>query len=133
MLSWPSEAPSKKSVGGPLLGGGEKKMFPYIPFWLQKGTKKSNLLMQFWWCESSRRELSKSGLRMFLRPLVMILSLFEGLGKWPKIEGGLKKIITVLKSMTWKSRTKVSNSRFFFKKIFSIENNFWTIGDMKKW
>ena len=42
-------------------------------FGYKKASKNWILLMQLWWCESSSRELSKSGFGMFLRLLVMIL------------------------------------------------------------
>ena len=54
----------------------------------KKASTNSILLMQFWKNESSHRELSKSGFRMFLRPLVMILCLIEVLEKRAKKEGG---------------------------------------------
>ena len=46
--------------------------------------------------ESMRSELSKSGFRMSLRPLVMILCSFEVVAKWAKKEGGpQKKSVTI--------------------------------------
>ena len=66
-------------------------------FGYKKASKNWILLMQLWWDESSRRELSKSGFGMFLRPLVMILCLIEVLGKGVKKEGGVfkKKNVTI--------------------------------------
>ena len=46
--------------------------------------------------ESTRRELSKSGFGMSLRPLVMILCHFECLGKMVQKEGGTKKKSQIL-------------------------------------
>ena len=57
-------------------------------FGYKKASKKCILLMQLWWDESSRQELSKSGFGMFLRPLVMILCPIEVLGKRVKIRWG---------------------------------------------
>ena len=71
---------------------------PLIPFWLQKGMKMQNFASTNWYLESTRQELSKSGLRMSIRSLVMILCLFLSLQKMAKKEGGPKKNVTTSKN-----------------------------------
>ena len=59
-----------------------------IPFWLQKCMKMKSFAPTNSYVDSMRRELSKSGLGMLIRPLVMILCYFLCLSKIAKKEGG---------------------------------------------
>ena len=81
-------------------------------FGYKKASKNWNLLMQLWWDESSRQELSKSGFGMFLRPLVMILCLIEVLGKRIKKSGG-----------SLKKTSQLQKTRFFWR-FFSVFSKF---------
>ena len=48
-----------------------------IPFWLQKGTKIEKTSSKIFFLESVHSQLSKTVLRMFIRPLAHILRLNE--------------------------------------------------------
>ena len=58
---------------------------PSYRFGYKKASKFIILLMQIWYSESMDHKLSKTGLRMFLRPLVMFLWSFEVLAILLKI------------------------------------------------
>ena len=65
-------------------------------FSYKKASNFRNFISQVNFSKSMDLQLFKTGLRMFLRPLVMILWPNKGFGKWAKKVGGpLKKNVTI--------------------------------------
>ena len=83
----------------------KREDFTAIPFWLQKGMKIEKFVDAIIFLESMDPQLSKTGLGICLRPLVMILWPFEVLWKCRK-KGGRgelkKKRHNCLQKKCWK-------------------------------
>ena len=79
--------PFRNQNGKPQFQHQKRTFFAIYRFGSKKASKIRDFLEKILFSENMDQGLSKSGLRMCLRPLVMILWSFEGWSKWVKNRG----------------------------------------------
>ena len=80
--------PFRNQNGKPQFQHQKPTFFAIYRFGSKKASKIRDFVEKILFSENMDQGLSKSGLRMCLRPLVMILWYFEGWSKWVKNRGG---------------------------------------------